>query len=96
MSEAYLICHGSALPEDRHQVPALVAELIGEVNAEAARLGWPGTAFDCFSSVDGFLSFHVVPGERPATVEDLRIFREEQRRRREAETAKLREEGRLL
>jgi hypothetical protein len=80
MSSAYLICHGAPVPADRDQVPGLVAELIDAVNAEAARLGWTGTAFDRFSSIDGYLSFDVVPGERPATVGDLRAFREAQRR----------------
>ncbi|MCT7662349.1 hypothetical protein [Shinella kummerowiae] len=88
MSSAYLICHGDRLPVDGHKAPALIAELIDEVNAEAGRIGWGGTAFSRFSSADGYVQFDVVPGETPATIEDLRLFREAEKKRRAEEAAK--------
>lgn len=92
MSSAYLICYGDRVPTDTHAVPALLAELIGEANAEAARCGWVGTAFSRFSSSEGYLQFDLVPGDAPATIEDLRRFREAQRVERAAALARQTEE----
>jgi len=92
MSVAVLICHGDRLPADGHKTPALIAELIDEVNAEARRLAWSGTAFSRFTSADGYVQFDVVRGERPATIEDLRLFREAEKQRRADEASKLAEQ----
>jgi hypothetical protein len=87
MSAAYLICIGDPAPADPAGVPGVIAALIDEGNAEALRLGWAGTTFGQFSSCDGYLQFSMVPGDAPATIDDLRRYREEQRAKRlEAET----------
>lgn len=89
MSSAYLISCCDAVPADAHQTPAVIASMIGDVNREAARLGWAGAAFSRFSSTEGVLQFDVVPGEKPATIDDLRAFREAEKQRKAEEAAKL-------
>lgn len=89
MKPAFLICCCDGVPADAHQTPSVIASMIGDVNAEAARRGWAGTAFSRFSSAEGRLQFDVVPGEKPATIEDLRAFREAEKKRKEEEAAQL-------
>lgn len=88
MSSAYLISCCDAVPADAHQTPAVIASMIGDVNREAATRGWAGTAFTRFSSTDGVLQFDVAPGEAPATIDDLRAFREAEKKRKAEEAAK--------
>lgn len=88
MSSAYLISCCDGVPADAHQTPSVIASMIGDVNREAAARGWPGTTFTRFSSTEGVLQFDVAPGEAPATIEDLRAFREAEKKRKAEQAAK--------
>lgn len=88
MSTAYLISCCDGVPADAHRTPAVIASMIGDVNREAAARGWAGTAFSRFSSTEGVLQFDVVPGDQPATIDDLRAFREAEKNRKAEEAAK--------
>lgn len=94
MSTARLICYGARVPDDQALLPSLLEELIGDVNAEAGRVGWSGTAFDDYRLRDGHVSFSVVPGDRPATIEDLRAFRDAKRAQQEQDETQ--EQERLI
>lgn len=72
-------------PED----PALATEfhmgLIEILNTEAReRHGWSGSAIKDYGKQGGIAFLQLVPGEKSfATIDDLRVFREEQRAARE-------------
>lgn len=89
MTSAYRISCCDAVPADAHKTPEVIASMIADVNAAAVDCGWDGTTFTRFTSLGGILSFDVEPGERPATIEDLRQFREAEKKRRAEEAAKV-------
>lgn len=66
--------------------------LLDLLNEAAADDGWAGSAISQYVVIDGYASITIEPADRPATIFDLRRFRDEQKRI-EAERA---EEGRLL
>lgn len=66
--------------------------LLDLLNQAAAGDGWAGSEISQYVVIGGCVSITIKPAARPATIFDLRRFREEQKRI-EAEQA---EEGRLL
>lgn len=81
---AYLIALGAPGHVDPAKNSAAHAQLLADLNAEAERLRWDGTTIDFYRRHEGWLSIYVTPGDTPATMEDLRQFRDQQR---QAETA---------
>jgi hypothetical protein len=66
--------------------------LLDELNQVAAGDGWSGSRIAQYVVIGGYVSITIEPADRPATIFDLRRFRDEQKRI-EAEQA---EEGRLF
>ena len=66
--------------------------LLDLLNQAADGDGWGGSEISQYVVIDGYVSITITPADRPATIFDLRRFREEQKRI-EAEQA---EEGRLF
>ncbi|MHA7969003.1 hypothetical protein [Rhizobium sp. CAU 1783] len=85
MSEAYLIAIGGRVPADKDAAQALYAELIADINSAATRYGWEGADFAAYRLADGRVYLEAVPGPAPLTLERLKIFRDEQRQRRDEE-----------
>lgn len=52
--------------------------LLDELNAEARACGWDGTTIDCYRIHAGIIGLTVVSGSMPATIEDLRQFKDAQ------------------
>ncbi len=84
------------IPDDPAANTAMHQGLLDILNAEAGRVGWPGISFDLYSSSRGWAAITAVPGEKPATLEDLRAFRELQKARLEAESDTHTDQGRLM
>jgi hypothetical protein len=87
---------GDKIPDDPAANAAMHQELLDILNTEAGRVGWRGISFDLYTSAKGWAAITAVPGEKPATLEDLRAFREWQKRRLEAESDTHTDQGRLL
>ncbi|MGG7535332.1 hypothetical protein [Rhizobium sp. 12,4] len=85
-------------PADPDQASAFHAGLLDTINAAARDWhGWTGSTIADFGKSGGITFLQLNPGEAFATLEDLRAFREEQRRRQEtAENDNQAEQGRLL
>lgn len=79
MSSSYLIAMGAPGHVDPGQNTKCHEQLLDDLNAEALRLRWNGTAIDFYHRHEGYVSIYVTPGNRPATLEDLRAFRQAQR-----------------
>ncbi len=74
--EIYAGTPGADQPEANR---AAHRDLLSRLNAEAARVGWAGSAIEFYRREDGYISISIVPGDRPATLDDVRAFRERQR-----------------
>lgn len=85
-------------PEDPDQAAAFHTGLLDRLNAAARDWhGWAGSTIADFGKSGGITFLQVNPGEAYATLEDLRAFREEQRRLKEqAGNDNQTEQGRLL
>jgi hypothetical protein len=79
MSSAYLIALGAPGHIDPTQNTKCHEQLLDDLNAEAERLRWDGTSIDFYRRHEGYVSIYVTPGDKPATLEDLRLFRQAQR-----------------
>ncbi|MDW5313753.1 hypothetical protein [Rhizobium sp. PL01] len=95
MSEAYLIALGAPGHVDPAKNSAAHVQLLADLNAEAERLLWDGTTIDFYRRHEGWLSIYVTPGDAPATMEDLRQFRDQQRQAEVVEQDQP-EQGRLV
>lgn len=95
MSSTYRIATADRAPEDPAKNTAFHQELIDRLNAELGHYEWKGSVFADYWRRDGYVAIAIEPGETPATLEDLRAFREEQRKAREAELSKP-EQGSLI
>lgn len=79
MSSIVRMAVGDKIPADPAENAAMHRALVDLLNADARRVGWDGVAFDLYTSKDGWAAITAIPGERPATLEDLRSFREQQK-----------------
>lgn len=83
-------------PEDAGQVPGFYAGLLSLLNDEGRdRHGWAGSAIKDIGKSGGIVFLQIVPAEGFATIDDLRAFREAQRKAREGQAPDP-EQGRLL
>lgn len=96
MSSIVRMAVGDKIPDDPAANAAMHQGLLDILNAEAGRVGWSGISFDLYTSTKGWAAITALPGEQPATLEDLRAFRELQEARLEAELESQHDQGRLL
>lgn len=80
MSAALQITAGARGSDDPTENTAAHAEVLSRLNAEAQRLGWRGSAISFYRREDGYVSISIVAGDRSATLDDVRAFRDAQRR----------------
>jgi hypothetical protein len=62
------------------------------LNAEAESRGWKGSAVCQYIRIEGYVSISIEPGSAPASMTDLRAFRERQRQAEREQP----EQGRLV
>ncbi|ASY69365.1 hypothetical protein [Sinorhizobium fredii] len=96
MSSIVRMAVGDKVPDDPAANAAMHQGLLDILNGEAGRVGWRGISFDLYTSAKGWAAITVVAGEAPATLEDLRSFREWQKGRLEAESDNHTDQGRLI
>lgn len=89
---AILISTAAPRPSDLADGPAIHQNLLDDLNREANAVGWLGTTIEDYAATGGCIVLTVAPGEWPATIEDLRKFREDQKLREE----EFRMTGRLI
>jgi len=65
---------------------------LSNLNGEAKARGWVGSAVCQYLRLDGYVSISISPGDRWASMKDLRDFRERQRQAQREEP----EQGRLV
>lgn len=95
MSSTLLIAIGDKAPENPAENTAFHQGLVDRLNVEAKHYGWEGATFDTYWRRDGWVAITIAPGASPATLEQLREFREAQRKALE-EAEKQPEQGRLI
>jgi hypothetical protein len=85
MSNPTILIVTGVLPDD----PAITRQyfewMIEDLNREASRMGWEGVDFIKYGLAGGWALVEGKPGTRPASLERLTAFRDEERRRREEE-----------
>ncbi|MEY9718808.1 hypothetical protein [Sinorhizobium fredii] len=96
MSSIVRMAVGDKIPDDPAANAAMHQGLLDILNAEAGRVGWSGISFDLYTSAKGWAAITAVPGEKPATLEDLRAFREWQKNRLDADNGDHTDQGRLI
>lgn len=79
MSQIARIATADTMPADPAERAKAHQGLIDILNAEAERAGWKGAVFDVYTSRGGIAAITIAPGEAPATLDDLRAFRESQK-----------------
>ncbi|MCH4541412.1 hypothetical protein [Ochrobactrum sp. A-1] len=92
MSAAILISLADRRPEDLALNTAFHQSILDDLNREATFRGWSGSIIDDYASGDGIVAVTIAEGEQPATIEDLRKFREDRKLREE----EFRMTGRLI
>jgi hypothetical protein len=83
MSATILISIADRRPEDLAQNTAFHQSILDDLNREATFRGWNGSVIDDYASDEGVVAVTIAEGGQPATIEDLRKFREDQKLREE-------------
>lgn len=92
MSAILSLSTAARRPDNISDNTALHQMLLDELNAEAKACGWVGTTIDCYGICAGIIGLTVISGRMPATIEDLRQFKDAQ----QSENTEQRETERLI
>lgn len=76
MSAILSLSTAARRPDNISDNTALHQMLLTELNAEAKARGWVGSAIECYRVTGGIIGITVIAGDVPATIDDLRAFKE--------------------
>lgn len=66
-------------PDNASDNTAVHQLVLNELNEAARMAGWAGTAIDDYGIRDGIIIITVIVGDMPATIDDLRTYRDNQK-----------------
>lgn len=76
MSAILSLSTAARRPDNISDNTAIHKILLDELNAEAQAHGWAGSTIDCYRVTSGIIGITVIAGDMPATIDDLRAFKE--------------------
>ncbi|RBO94965.1 hypothetical protein [Pseudochrobactrum asaccharolyticum] len=79
MSTILSLSTAARRPDNISDNTAIHKMLLDELNAEAQAHGWAGSAIDCYRVTGGIIGISVIAGVMPATIDDLRAYRDNQK-----------------